>query len=180
MKGLINTLWGKSIAKDYLAYTKVYNRDQLLAMLEYNKGFVMGFKRIAGTENYTVKFVKPICIPYTHPQFGINVLSFSCTKMHSLIDMTEDGQIFYSNTDCIVMRRAQSEELNRMHNGSLIGLQLGQMQYEFTERARKFICLSPKKYIFCFKDGGFKVRYGPKEGDPEEYFEMKYRALMEK
>jgi hypothetical protein len=54
------------------------------------------------------------------------------------------------------------------------------MDFEFQETARKFICLSPRKYVFCFDNAHFKVRFGPKAGDPEEFFERKYCELMEK
>jgi hypothetical protein len=180
VKRMINTLWGKSMSKDCYVYTREILGDRLMQTLKFNKRYVLGFKRIPDTELYRVHFVKPICVSFTRPQFGINILSWSCVSMHNLIDKIFLQRVFYSNTDCLVMTRDDAMALNSLFENKLIGTALGQMDFEFQEKARKFICISPRKYIFCFENGQFKVRFGPKEGNPEEYFERKYSELVEK
>jgi hypothetical protein len=176
VKRLINTLWGKSVEKDCFVYKRDVHVGRLLDTLRFNRRFILGFKMTKDHPDlYQVQFVKPVCASYTHPQFGVNVLSWSLVSMHSLIDVMPVCEVFYTNTDCLVLKRDKAEELNRLHNGNLIGTELGQMDFEFPETAKKFICLSAKKYIFCFTNGEFKVRLGPKGGDPEAYFERKYR-----
>jgi hypothetical protein len=57
------------------------------------------------------------------------------------------------------------------------GLWMGDFVKEFKQISRKFICLSPRRYIHCFVNGEFKIPYGCKADDKEGYFERRYDRL---
>jgi DNA polymerase elongation subunit (family B) len=114
------------------------------------------------------------------PQFGVNVLSASIVGMHQIIrEAHKMGiRILYTNTDCLLFEVDQDEKM-----GKYIGPGLGQFDYEFREYSRKFVCLSKKKYLHCFENGTFRVRFPPKgveEKDWEAWFDRKYFEKISK
>jgi hypothetical protein len=111
----------------------------------------------------------------------VNVSSYSRKVMQEMIYKAVDGSIpiYYSNTDCLLVREEDAASLfgpqgdPQGSRGELFpgGSELGDFALEHS--SRKFICISPRKYIHCHKDGSYKFCYGPtkKNKDPEEYFD---------
>jgi hypothetical protein len=97
----------------------------------------------------------------------VNVSSYSRKVMQEMIYKAVDASIpiYYSNTDCLLV---QEEDAPSLFSRSS---ELGDFALEHS--SRKFICISPRKYIHCHKDGTYKFCYGPtkKNKDPEEYFD---------
>jgi hypothetical protein len=181
VKRMINTMFGKSIMREKLTWTMSYDLGDIPMFIRKGKLDDVFSIRRRGNKYHVTRF-KTMTQQWIRPQFGVNVLSHSRVMMQKYIDtaQTIPAIVFYVNTDCLVMRAGTEFELDDQCDRMLLGDALGRFSYEFEGKARKFICLSNKKYLFCFKDGTFKVRYGPKEGDPEEYFERKYREATEK
>jgi hypothetical protein len=173
IKRLINSLWGKAIARDRLTYARVVAAEEIGDFVRRNSEFI--FKLHKCDETYKVQLVKPVVFSFRRPQFGVNVLSWSRLVMQDIIRQAVSNglMIYYSNTDCLVMKREEAEKLNEFIGG-LIGKDLGQFDYEFPQKATKFICLSARKYLFRFEDGTMKVRYSGDKQEPELWFEWKY------
>jgi hypothetical protein len=173
VKRMINSLFGKSIQKGEYTYTRDVHVLRLESTLRRNRGYVFSVKPIPdSSDERKVRFVKTICAPYIRPQFGVNVLSFSRVGMQKMIDraISLEHQVYYSNTDCLVMT-AEGAEATVGRIG-MMGMKLGQFVHELPKPARKFICLSARKYIFCFDNLEPKVRFGPNDDqDPKAYFE---------
>jgi hypothetical protein len=178
LKRMMNSLWGKSIAKIWDVKMRSVQDDKLVMMLRRNEGFVYEMHRTTETE-WQVALARPIVKAYRMPQFGVNVLSASIVGMHSIIEEAHKAgiRVFYTNTDCLCYSLDDNEKMHTLNGGRWIGDLLGQFSYEFEVPSRKFICLSKKKYLHCFVDGKFRVRFPPKnveEKDLEAWFERKY------
>jgi hypothetical protein len=175
MKRMINTLFGKSIARERLTYTTNVTADVLMRCLSRRPNFIFSFKKQG--DEYQVKWVEPLVINWTHPQFGVNVLTWSRAMMIRHIDNVRAvcGSVYYVNTDCLVMNKEVAEQLN--DNWPFIGQELGQFSDELPMPAVKFISLSQRSYMFSFPNGRVKVRNGPTHGeDPNEWFEERWHV----
>jgi hypothetical protein len=173
IKRLLNSFWGKSIAKIWEVKMRTVEDDKLVNMLKRNAGFVYEMHRVQ-EGNWSVALARPIVKAYRMPQFGVNVLSHSIVYMHQIICEAEamGMRILYTNTDCLLFEVDQDEKMRKW-----IGPNLGQFDFEFEKYSVKFICLSKKKYLHCFEDGKFRVRFPPKnvgEKDWEAWFERRY------
>jgi hypothetical protein len=182
VKRMINSMFGKSIQKEKLTYQVTYDKDHFFSYLRLTKLTDGIFSVKKRGDSFSVTFAHSIVVNWIRPQFGVNVLSWSRTMMGTYMwcGSSVGVNVFYVNTDSMVMTKEDAKKLNMKCNWQLIGDKLGTFSYEFPNTARKFICLSKKKYLFCFNDGTFKVRFGPQdERDPEEYFEAKYAELTQ-
>jgi hypothetical protein len=175
VKRMINSLFGKAIARDKLTSKVTLCKASLVSYLsKAAKSKIFAFKKAEG-DNYDVRFVNSIVVNWIRPQFGVNVLNWSRVMMQRRIDKAESlgCPVFYVNTDCLVM---QEKDVLRFNAAShLIGGNLGDFQFELPSVATRFICISRRSYMFRLDNGGVKVRWGPKgEENPEEWFEQKY------
>jgi hypothetical protein len=178
VKRLMNTLWGKSVAQDLPVKTRILNTREMTGCVRHNGQLIYSVKQLE-PERWEVRVLKSMRISYRVPQFGVNIMSWSRWSMHSVINRAlENGiRIYYTNTDSLVLMKADVEKLNGLYDGNLIGVDIGQMSTELSAPARLFIVLSPKKYIACLTDGTMKVRYPPKqlnELEWEAWFESKF------
>jgi hypothetical protein len=177
VKRMINSLFGKSIARERLTANTVMSKSMLLSILNRGaKSRIFWFKKVKDGENYAVKFVKSIVMNWIRPQFGVNVLNWSRVSMQTMIDRAEAAcaPVYYVNTDCMVMREGLINHVNQQLMGGLLGEKLGQFDWELPVRARKFVCISRRSYMFALEDGTYKVRFGPKDEDPEAWFDAKF------
>jgi hypothetical protein len=147
--------------------------DKLVKMLQRNAGYVYEMHRVS-EQTWQVALARPIVKAYRMSQFGVNVLSASIVGMHSILcEAHKMGvRILYTNTDCLCFQMDKKGVMMKW-----MGEGLGQFSEEFKSISRKFICLSKKKYLHCFEDGTFRVRFPPKnvaEEDLEAWFERKY------
>jgi hypothetical protein len=76
------------------------------------------------------------------------------------------AKIYYTNTDSVLVRR---EDVTKIHP---LGDQLGQFHVEY--EMRKFICLSPKKWLRVLNDGTVMHSFGK---GSEEWFESELRRM---
>jgi hypothetical protein len=101
-------------------------------------------------------------MPWQRPQFGVSVLSRGRVVMQeSVYELGEKA--YYSNTDSVLVRR---EDVGLVHP---LGGKLGQFHVEY--EMRKFICLSPKKWLRVLNDGTVMHSFGRPS---EEWFEAEY------
>jgi hypothetical protein len=181
MKRLMNSLWGKSIAKIWDVKVRTVEDNKMRNVLVRNEGFVYEMHR-TGEAKWQVALARPIVKAFRMPQFGINVLSSSIVQMREIISNCNeiDVPVFYTNTDCLLLKQEDLPKLKaftEFYDNELLGEGLGQFSDEFKVPSRKFICLSKKKYLHCFVDETFRVRFPPKnveEKDLEAWFEKKY------
>jgi hypothetical protein len=138
LKRLLNTLWGKSIAKIWDVRVRGVEESKLVGMLTRNAGFIYEMHRI-GEKMWSVALARPILKAYRMPQFGVNVCSSSIIGMHSIIcEALKMGvQILYTNTDCLCFQMDKKGVMMKW-----MGEELGQFSEEFKSISRKFICLS--------------------------------------
>jgi hypothetical protein len=177
VKRMISSMFGKSITREKLTSNAVMGQDRLLNILnKRSKSHIFWFKKMRDGENYAVKFVNSIVMNWIRPQFGVNVLNWSRVSMQKEIDRAEAAcaPVYYVNTDCMVMREGLINHLNVQLEGELIGPKLGQFDWELPMTATKFVCISRRSYMFRFTDGTYKVRFGPKDENPEEWFDAKF------
>jgi hypothetical protein len=177
VKRMINSMFGKSIAREKLTRSVVLSQSALLKILnKRSKSHIFSFKKMRDGENYNVKFVNSIVMNWIRPQFGVNVLNWSRVSMQKMIDRVEGmtATVYYVNTDCMVMHEGHIMHVNDVMGGELIGPRLGQFDWELPMTATKFVCISRRSYMFRFTDGTFKVRFGPKDENPEEWFDAKF------
>jgi hypothetical protein len=178
IKRMINSLFGKSIQKEKPTYKRDVPKVNLAGKLHRNQGFIFSVKPIKDNDvEMRVRLMTTVGAQYIRPQFGVNVLSYSRVSMQKLIDRAVclEHPVYYSNTDCLVMTEEGAKQV--LEPIKMLGQELGKFADELPQPAEKFICLSARRYIFTFDRGEPKVRFGPKNGDPEEYFE---RKLLEK
>jgi hypothetical protein len=142
---------------------------------------------------WRLRITKSIMKDFSCPQFSVNVSSYSRKVMQDIVYKAVDNDIpiYYSNTDCLCLREQDVLKLAMLTSSRFLShdhdpqdILLGDFIREYPETTRKFICLSPKIYIHCFRDDGqdklWEKRYGPrdKNKDPEEYFEELYDAKL--
>jgi hypothetical protein len=173
LKNLMNSMWGKAMQKGYPIREKIVPNEKIEWYCNFQGSYVYSKKQI-NPDQWLVKIVVPISADFTCPQFSVNVSSYSRKIMQEMIYKAVDMKIptYYSNTDSICLLE---EDAGKLFDGN----GLGDFVKEFQSPTRKFICISPKKYIHCFQDGTYKTCNGPRHGeDPEEYFEkiFKFRS----
>jgi hypothetical protein len=178
VKRLMNTLWGKSVARDLPVKTRILNAKEMTGCVRHNGALIYSVKEL-DKDRWEVRILKPLRSTFRVPQFGVNIMSWSRWSMHEVINraLSNGIHIYYTNTDSLVLMKKDVEKLNGLYQGKLIGTIMGQMSSELSAPARLFIVLSPKKYIACLMDGKMKVRYRPKkvaEDEWEAWFEAKF------
>ena len=147
IKTILSSLWGKAQPKRRITKEVSVTRDRLDDFVVYNKDFLSRSTPV--TDDVTIfSLLNPVTLHYTRPQFSTNVLSHARTTLNSIFYRAADNDIpiYYSNTDSLVLNTADLDKLNGLHDGHLIGDDLGQFKRE-RENICTFICLSPKKYI---------------------------------
>jgi hypothetical protein len=193
LKNLMNGMWGKAMAKGHPLREKIVSSEKVDKYCEFQGNYVYS-KRQLNDKEWLLKIVVPINADFSCPQFSVNVSSYSRKIMQEMIYKAVDLKIptYYSNTDSICLNEADADKL--FEEATILHGNLGDFMREFESTTRKFICLSPKKYIHCFgpkgssstdgafKDGDYKTCNGPRHGeDPEQYFERiyAYRSLTQ-
>ena len=107
--------------------------------------------------------VKPLSLEYGLPQFSTNILSFSRAFMNDLYFKAADLDIpiYYSNTDCLLMNRADIDKLG------VVGDKLGEFKIEYADISRAII-ISAKKFLWIYKDGTIRCVYRKQKPTAEE------------
>jgi hypothetical protein len=180
LKRLMNSMWGKAMAKGFPVRDKNIPASEVEAFCLSQYPYV--YKRsLNPSGDWLVRVVRPILADLSCPQFSVNVSSWSRKVMQETIysAVDHDIPIYYSNTDCLCLREADVPRLGEVSGRKFLtagaGAGLGDFVREYS--SRKFICLSQRKFLHCLRGGGFHACYGPRSGDPEKYFIHLYNQV---
>ena len=174
-KGILCTLWGKCTykpkkfvqkTKDVTEFDKVKNKH----------GVFLYSSQQVNDKTISYSLVKPLSLEYGLPQFSTNILSFSRAFMNDLYFKAADLDIpiYYSNTDCLLMNRADIDKLG------VVGDKLGEFKIEYADISRAII-ISAKKFLWIYKDGTIRCVYRKQKPTVEEniaFFENLSRKLL--
>ena len=86
-----------------------------------------------------------------------------------------DVPIYYSNTDCLLMNRADIDKLD------IVGDKLGEFKIEYSDISRAII-ISAKKFLWKYKNGSIRCVYRKQKQTAEEniaFFENLSRKLLD-
>ena len=147
-KSILNTLWGKCTykPKNMKNVTRTIGEDSD-KFLNVNYDYIYKSKPINET-SVTYAITKPLSLEYGIPQFSTSILSYSRSFMNDVYFKAADMDIpiYYSNTDCCLMDKANIYKLG------IVGDKLGEFKIEHDNISRAII-ISPKKFIHIYSDG---------------------------
>ena len=174
-KGILCTLWGKNTYKPKKFIQKTKDLDDFDKVRNKHGVFLYSSQQLNDkTISYTL--AKPLSLEYGIPQFSTNILSFSRAFMNDLYFKAADLDIpiYYSNTDCLLMNRADIDKLD------VVGDKLGEFKIEYSEISRAII-ISAKKFLWIYKSGDIRCVYRKQKETAEEniaFFQNLSRKLL--
>jgi hypothetical protein len=158
IKRTLNSLWGKTLWKGKPISEEMVEPDRVQKYIDEHP-LTYSTKRVGN--KVRVRVIKPVYMPWQRPQFGVTILSRGRAVMQ---DVTYGpATVYYCNTDCVLVSREDSALIDQ-------GKELGQFHVEY--EMRKFICLSPKKWLRVLNDGTVMHSFGKAS---EEWFESELR-----
>ena len=159
-KLIMNSGYGKSIMKEIENETKYFNsEDDMNVFKSRNYNWIISDEKIADSNLYKVKLVKPLVEHFNIAQVGVSILSWSKRIMNEVMCLSEDNRlnIYYQDTDSIHIEEKDIEMLsnkfNEIYGKQLIGEDLGQFHSDFELEgckniyANRSIFLGKKCYI---------------------------------
>ena len=150
-KSILSSMWGKNTFKQLNTYT-VYKSAADAPRFRYVNNDFIFYER--EQENGMIMFVmmQSTSPDYACPQFSTNVLSFSRAFMNDLYYRAADNDypVYYSNTDCLLMRTEHA------HNLGVLGNELGEYKVEY-ENIISITIMKPKTFLWQFSDGSVRV-----------------------
>jgi hypothetical protein len=161
-------MWGKTLWKGKPVHDEYIEPEQLEQYIEEHP--LIYSHRRSGTK-IRARLIKPVYQPWQRPQFGIVVMSHGRVVMQDAIyRAVDDGiDVYYCNTDSLLIKR---EDLSRIRIP--LGDKLGEFHMEY--EMKKFICLSPKRYVRVFHDDTFQNAFGKRD---VEWFEEEYSRMLQ-
>jgi hypothetical protein len=152
VKTVLNSWWGKSMAKDRPVTEKLIDEKALKNFIQRHP-LIYSYRK--SDDKVRVRCVKPLMLGYERPQFGVSVLSWSRKIMQEIVyECVDRGiEVLYCNTDSLLVRKGE-----RMDEILKIGSGLGEFKVEV--ESEEFICLGPKKKAHLLKDGTVKNTFG--------------------
>jgi hypothetical protein len=157
IKRMLNSLWGKTLWKGK-PITEEYVMNEDVKKYVDRCPLVYSTKRFG--DQTRVRVIKPVYMPWQRPQFGVSILSQGRVVMQDLV--SSDVKVYYCNTDSVLVDRKDVDWFP-------LGTELGKFHVEY--EMRKFICLSPKKWLRVLNDGTVMNAFGRPS---EEWFEEEY------
>lgn len=159
-KLIMNSGYGKSIMKEIENETKYFNNeDEMNIFKSRNYNWLISDERIADSNLYKVKLVKPLTEHFNIAQVGVSILSWSKRIMNEVMVLAEDNNlnIYYQDTDSNHIEEQDIEILankfREKYGKELIGENMGQFHSDFELEgcdniyASKSIFLGKKCYI---------------------------------
>ena len=170
IKLILNSLWGRCQANKIIMRDYIKNARQAPAFEDYNYDYIYRYKKLP-RDMTTYALLKPFSQHFIVPQFSVYVLSHARCSMNDIIYEMADKNvpIYYSNTDCLIFNKCDED-----YFADYLGDELGQFKVEH-DNIKKFICISPKKYIRIYQKLEYEAVGTIKTNDVISYYERLYR-----
>jgi len=150
-KLIMNSAYGKSIMKEILTETRIFNNQHDYGVfVSRNYELVQTIQKVDDCDKYKVKTTATINKHVNIAQVGASVLSWSKRIMNEVMCLAEDNgiEIFYQDTDSMHLYEDQiqtlSSEFENKYGRQLIGESLGQFHTDFeikySEDGKKYKC----------------------------------------
>jgi hypothetical protein len=152
LKTVMNSWWGKSLAKQKPVYDKYMKPEKVTEFLKKNQLVYSIRKSKLYGDKVRVRLIKSLDLSYQRPQLGVTVLSNARKTMQDIIYNSKD--VLYCNTDSLLTYAENKLPIQ-------IGDGLGEFKIEY--EAVEFICLGSKKKCLLLKDGSVKNTFGKRD-----------------
>jgi hypothetical protein len=157
MKTVVNSIWGRSLARQKPVYDKLMDASKVEGFLRKNSALVWSVrkapqKKSAPSPRIRVRLLKCLDLSWQRPQLGVSVSSYARSVMQDLI---YKKVFLYCNTDSLLTYTPSPSEKAPL----LVGSGLGEFKIEYAG-IREFICLGPKKKCLLLGDGSVHNTFG--------------------